>query len=301
MPIITVNNVDIAYQLHGDDNLPTVLLIHGLATPLTGWPTDMVNDFVSQGFQVLLLDNRDIGKSQILDNLAIPNFAWVLAKLKLGLPPKVPYQLTDMANDVAALLDALNIDNVNVVGASMGGMIAQLLTINYPQKVQTLTSIMSTTSNPKLPKATPEVNQQLMSKPASSSFSDRVKFQVSTLKLIGSPRYPVKPSELEKIATEMLNRGITAKGTIRQMLAVMVAKNREKLLAKINIPTLVIHGDSDPLVNVEAGKTTARVIPNAKLKIFEGMGHDFPTKLQPTIVHEIVDHIHTWSNHDHKQ
>lgn len=301
MPTMKVNNVDIAYQLHGDDSHPTVVLIQGLATPLTGWPIAMVNEFVRQGFQVLLLDNRDIGKSELLNQLSIPNVASVLLKLKFGLTPKVPYQLSDMAADVAALIDALDLKKVHVVGTSMGGMIAQLLTINHPDKVHTLTSIMSNTSNKNLPKASPEVNKQLMSKPESSSFSDRVKLQMATLKLIGSPKYPAKQQDLERTATEILERGVTAKGVIRQMLAIMVSKNREKLLAKISTPTLVIHGDSDPLVHLEGGKATARAISCAKIKIFEGMGHDFPVQLQSAIVNEIVTHLNTWNNNDLKQ
>jgi pimeloyl-ACP methyl ester carboxylesterase len=291
--LVKVNGVDIAYQRLGNPLHPTLLLIHGLSTPLTGWPKMMVDAFVAANFQVLLLDNRDVGHSELLEHLPIPNMGEVMSKLKLGLPINPPYQLEDMMQDVIALLDTLNLAEVHVVGASMGGMIAQLMAIHYPQKVQTLTSIMSTTGYKQLPPIEKNISETLDQKPASKEYKDRMGYHINKWQVIGSPDYPSSDFYLHQYVDSMLKRGITAKGTMRQMLAIMNADNREGALSKLNIPSLVIHGDKDGLVNVAGGQATAAAIPNAKLKIYPGMGHDFPIELIPSIVDDIVAHINS--------
>jgi pimeloyl-ACP methyl ester carboxylesterase len=291
--VIKVNGVDIAYQLHGNSLHPTLLLIHGLSTPLTGWPKAMIDSFVAANFQVLLLDNRDVGRSEFLDHFPIPNMGWVMTKYKLGLPINQPYQLVDMMQDTIAFFDALNLSEVHVVGASMGGMIAQLMAIHYPQRVKTLTSIMSTTGYKKLPSVDQNIRETLAQKPASKDYKDRMQYHINKWQVIGSPDYPSSDAYLREYVDSMLQRGITAKGTLRQMLAIMAADNREDALSKLTIPSLVIHGDCDGLVNVAGGKATADAIPNATLKIYPGMGHDFPSELIPSIVDNIVAHVKT--------
>jgi pimeloyl-ACP methyl ester carboxylesterase len=288
---IKVNGIDIAYQLHGNNQNPTILLVHGLAVPLTGWPTDMVESFVNQGFQVLLIDNRDMGKSQELNHVKIPPLLWTILKFKLGFSPKVPYKLEDMMTDVICLLDALHIDKVHLVGASMGGMIAQLVAIHHPERLHTLTSIMSTTGYKALPKGTPEINKVFAEKPASSSFEDRLHYHMKKWRVMESPQYPLVNSELESRVSKLLERGISTKGTIRQILAIFAASDRTKLLNSILTPTLVIHGDSDGLVHCDGGVATSNAIKNAKLKIYKGMGHDFPVELIPSIISDIVEHV----------
>jgi pimeloyl-ACP methyl ester carboxylesterase len=288
---INVNGVDIAYQLHGNASHSTLLLIHGLSTPLNGWPSTMVELLFAQGYQVLLLDNRDSGRSSQLDHLLIPKIGWVVFQFKLGFPIKAPYQLEDMMQDVVALLDALKLLQVHVVGASMGGMIAQLIAIHHPQKVKTLTSIMSTTGYKKLPKISKKIREALAHKPASKGHKDQMDYHIKKWQVIGSPDYPSSDVYLHKYVEGMLQRGITSKGTLRQMLAIMAAKNRQCALAKLTTPSLVIHGDSDGLVNVAGGRATADAIPNVKLKIYPGMGHDFPVELIPSIVKDIVNHV----------
>jgi pimeloyl-ACP methyl ester carboxylesterase len=290
---INVNGVDIAYQLHGNPSHPTLLLIHGLSTPLTGWPSVMVESLVAANFQVLLVDNRDVGRSQQLDHLPIPNMVWVITKLKLGLSIKTPYQLEDMMQDTVALLDALTLPEVHVVGASMGGMIAQLMAIHHPQRVKTLTSIMSTTGYKKLPRIDKNIREVLLKKPASKDYQDQMYYHIKKWQVIGSPDYPSSDTYLNEYVDSMLQRGITAKGTMRQMLAIMAAGNRQNALSKLDIPSLVIHGDCDGLVNPAGGKATVKAIPNAKLKIYPGMGHDFPVELIPNIVDDIVTHVNT--------
>ena len=291
--VINVNAVDIAYQLHGNPLHPTLLLIHGISTPLTGWPKEMIERFVALGFQVLLLDNRDVGRSEQLDHLPIPNMGWVITKLKLGLSIKTPYQLEDMMQDVIALLDTLKIAEVHVVGASMGGMIAQLMAIHHPQRAKTLTSIMSTTGYKKLPGIDKNIREALLKKPASKDYQDQMYYHIKKWQVVGSPDYPSSDTYLNEYVDSMLQRGITAKGTIRQLLSIMAAGNREGALSKLYIPSLVIHGDRDGLVNVAGGKATADTIPRAKLKIYPGMGHDFPVELIPNIVDDIVTHANT--------
>lgn len=291
--VIKVNGVDIAYQLHGNSLHPTLLLIHGLSTPLTGWPKAMIDAFVAEDFQVLLLDNRDVGHSELLNHCHIPNMGWVMTKLKLGLSISEPYKLEDMMQDTIALLDTLSLDVVHVVGASMGGMIAQLMAIHHPKRVKTLTSIMSTTGYKKLPSVNKNIRETLAQKPASKEYKDRMQYHINKWQVIGSPDYPSSDAYLHEYVGSMLERGITAKGTLRQMLAIMAAGNREEALSKLNIPSLVIHGDCDGLVNVAGGKATADAIPNAKLKIYPGMGHDFPSELIPSVVDNIVTHIKT--------
>ncbi len=279
-----VNGVKIAYQLHGDKSKPTLLLVHGLATPLSGWPSEMVSQLVKQGYQVLLLDNRDMGKSERLDELPIPNMLWFMLKYKMGLSLKAPYQLEDMMNDTLALLDHLGLQMVHVVGASMGGMIAQLLAIHHPKRIASLCSIMSTTGTKRIPPMSERVKNTVMATPKLDTYEDRKRYQIAKWKAIGSPDYPSSEEYLADYVERNLARGISAKGTMRQMLAIMAAKDRTDDLARLDIPTLVIHGDKDELVNVYGGEATAKAIPNAKLKIISGMGHDFPLQLNTELV-----------------
>jgi pimeloyl-ACP methyl ester carboxylesterase len=190
-------------------------------------------------------------------------------------------------------LDVLNLAEVHVVGASMGGMIAQLLAIHHPQRVRTLTSIMSTTGYKKLPPIEKNIREVFAQTPDTKEFQDRKAYHVKKWQVIGSPDYPTSDEDMDLYVDSMLQRGITATGTMRQVLAIMATSNREKALSKLTMPSLVIHGDSDGLVNVAGGKATANAIPNAKLKIYPGMGHDFPAELIPIIVDDIIDHANT--------
>ncbi|MGB0938155.1 MAG: alpha/beta fold hydrolase [Colwellia sp.] len=288
---VLLNGVNIAYQCHGSNDKPTILLIHGLASPLTGWPPALVDNFVEQGFHVVLLDNRDMGKSSLVDDVKIPHFIWTALKLKFGFKSKVPYQLEDLMNDTIALLDHLELDKVHVIGASMGGMISQLMAINHPERLLSLTSIMSTTGNKRLPKISADINKQLAKKPKSSSFEDLLAYHKNKWRIIGSPAYPATPEQLERYVTGLLERGISSKGTIRQILAILAASNREPLLKEVKTPSLILHGDSDVIVHVDGAKATAKYIPNSKLKIYPGMGHDIPVMLIDDITTDIVNFI----------
>jgi pimeloyl-ACP methyl ester carboxylesterase len=198
-----------------------------------------------------------------------------------------------MMTDIVSLMDAIDIDKAHIIGVSMGGMIAQLMAIHHPHRVQTLTSIMSMTGDKSLPPIDKNVQKILNTKPLSSEYKDRRIYHINKWRAIGSPKYPASEGYLGEYVDRMLERGITAEGTLRQLLAIMAAENRESSLSALSMPSLVIHGDSDPLINIAGGKATANVIPNAKLKIYQGMGHDFPIELIPSIANDIISHAKT--------
>lgn len=288
---VNANGTDIAYEFYGDKKNPVVLLIHGLGMPMTAWPMTMVQSLVEHNLCVLRIDNRDQGQSKKFDHLKVPNMVWQFMKLKMGWSVTSAYTLMDMMQDTLATLKALEIKEVHVVGASMGGMIAQLLALHAPEQVKSLTSIMSHTGNPKLKGPTHVVSSHLMTTPVMTSADDVMAYHVKTWQLIGSPDFPTPMPELESYIQSLMDRGMSANGTARQMLAILAAKNRVDDLTKIAMPAQVIHGTADPLVRVEGGIETAKAIPNAKLHLIEGMGHDFPSALQPQICGYITDLI----------
>ena len=290
MPKIKANGVELAYEVHGDAETPVLLLIHGVGTPLTGWPEPMVQALATRGHRIINVDNRDIGHSSQLDSLGLPDFRLQYLKYKLRLRPTAPYQLDDMASDALALLDGLGVEKAHLVGASMGGMISQLIAIRAPERVLSLTSIMSTTGNRRVPGATKAAAEQMLSKPASRSNDDVLAFALKTWRLVGSPAFPTPDDELKNYLQSLIDRGRRPAGIARHMLAVLAAPNRVPALKKLKVPTLVIHGDADPLVRVEGGIDTANAIPGAKLEIIEGMGHDLPPQLCGRIVDRICDH-----------
>jgi len=290
LPITTIkaNGVEIAYELHGKEDAPVIMLIHGLGMPMTAWPMEMVEQLVDAGFRVLIIDNRDQGRSEKFHHLPIPNMIWQALKLKLGLKINAPYPLTDLMKDTLGVLDGLNIEKVHVVGVSMGGMISQLLAIHHPERVMSLTSIMSTTGNPKLPKAEKHVIAHLMSAPKSQSEEDVINYHMKTWQLIGSPEYPTPDGELREFVKGLLDRGMSPAGTTRQMLAILATRNRYQDLSELIMPVQVIHGTADPVIPVAAGKETAEAA-KAKLHLVEGMGHDLPEALHDKICTWIIE------------
>jgi pimeloyl-ACP methyl ester carboxylesterase len=290
MQKLKANGVELAYELHGDRSHPAMLLIMGLGMPLSGWPTKLVEMLVAQGFRVILFDNRDIGRSQILDELPTPNVVLQILKSKIGLKTRAPYQLADMAQDAEGLLDALDIARAHVVGASMGGMIAQLLALQSSDRVQSLTSIMSTTGQRGLPSASKPVQRHMLTRGKSPSPEDRMQHSLKMWQLIGSPGYPVADEERRLSLQRHFDRGMTLQGIMRQMLAIIAASDRTDPLRNLELPSLVIHGEADQLVPVECGRATAQAISGSKLVTIPGMGHDLPDALLPRIDQLIGDH-----------
>ncbi len=291
MSQITANGIHIEYEAYGDRAKPPLLLVMGLGAQLTLWPMELVEALVARGFYVIRYDNRDIGLSQKFGEHGIPNFKRVALMRMLGLRARIPYRLSDMANDAAGLLDALGIAKAHVVGASMGGMIAQLLAINHPDKVLTMTSIMSTTGNRKVPPAKPEAMAALLNRaPDGASLEEVIPYGININRAIGSPGYPAAEERLRANIARDYNRSFYPEGAARQISAIMEDGDRRKRLAKVTAPTLVIHGVHDPLVPVEGGRDTAKSIPGARLLEIEGMGHDLPLELVEQIADAVAAH-----------
>jgi len=293
MPTLQSNGLRIAYEEHGNPEGPAMLMVQGLGMPLTAWPPAWIDVLVAEGFRVIVFDNRDIGQSQLLRNMKVPNMLVQTLRRKFAMRVKAPYQLTDMMRDVEGLMDALHIEAAHLVGVSMGGMISQLLAIHEPRRVKTLTSIMSTTGSRKLPGPTKEVTRHIMRGPKSATDIGRLEYQWKLWRLLGGPHYRLSDEELAEFLRRNFERGITPTGIARQTLAILAAPSRVAELKKIDIPTLVIHGDADPLIPVECGIDTGRAIPGARTEIIEGMGHDLPVALTERLTRLITEHAKT--------
>jgi pimeloyl-ACP methyl ester carboxylesterase len=266
---------------------PVVLLIMGLGMQLVAWPPALVQSLVDAGYRVVRHDNRDMGLSQHFDHLGKPNLIWASMKYKLGLSITPPYSLHDMALDAIGVLDALQIDKAHIVGASMGGMIAQRVAIAAPDRIFSLTSIMSTSGARGLPQAKPQAFRALLSRPKSDDLEAVADYYINFFKIIGSPGFPTDTVEARERILQGLKRSYHPEGTLRQMMAIAADAKRHLDLANITCPTLVIHGKHDPLVPHGNGVDTAKRIKDAQLVSIEGMGHDLP----PGVVTRLIDNM----------
>jgi proline iminopeptidase len=295
-----VNGITLTYESLGDPNSPPILLIMGLGMQLTGWPDTFCTALVGRGFRVIRFDNRDIGLSTKFGHLPIPNLAWLAIKARLGLPIRSGYSLADMAADAVGLLDALGLETAHVAGASMGGMVAQLVAALHPGRVRSLTSIMSSTGARRLPGPTSRAAAALLGKPDNPSDPQSViEHYVRLFRVIGSPGFPTDEDELRHRLAESVRRSYYPAGSARQLHAIAACGDRSRLLRKVEAPTLVIHGADDPLIPVECGKDTAAKISGAKLRVIQGMGHDLAPGLQPIIVSAIADHCQEAETKEH--
>ncbi|MBT8151532.1 MAG: alpha/beta fold hydrolase, partial [Gammaproteobacteria bacterium] len=268
---------------------PAIVLIMGLATQMIAWPESFCEGLASEGFRVVRFDNRDNGLSDKFHHARPPNIPLALLRARMGLPLSVPYTLRDMADDTLGLLDALSIEQAHVVGVSMGGMIGQLVTALYPQRVQSFTSIMSSSGDRKLPAASAKVSAAMLRRPRLGEQA-YIEHRLKVSELIGSPAFRPHPEELKEKILRSFRRSYYPEGALRQMAAIVESGSRVKLLQSICRPTLVIHGKHDLLVPVEAGIDTARHISGARLKLFDGMGHDLPAPLLPRFTSLISEH-----------
>lgn len=288
MPQIAANGISLEYEAYGDPANPALLLIMGLGAQLTLWPIELVEALVARGYHVIRYDNRDIGLSTKFTDHGVPNIRKVALMRLLGLRPKLPYRLTDMAADAVGLLDALGIDRAHMVGASMGGMIAQLVAATYPDRTLSLTSIMSTSGNRRLPPPRPEAFKALTTPPPpNATLEQMIPHVMRIARAIGSPAYPAPEDRLIERITRDFHRSFHPTGSARQLAAIVDDGCRRKRLKTITAPTLVIHGSDDPLVRIEGGRDTAAHIPGARLHEIPGMGHDLPLEL----VDEVADAI----------
>jgi pimeloyl-ACP methyl ester carboxylesterase len=277
-----VGELELCYETFGSASAPPMLLIMGLASQMLLWDDQFCEQLASRGFRVIRFDNRDVGRSSLLRGAAIPT-RWQLLR-RSG----AAYTLDEMAADSVGLLDHLKIGAAHIVGASMGGMIAQLVAINHPDRVLSLVSIMSTTGNPKVGKPQPKMMMRLMRK----GQREREAFiadYIATSRAIGSKVYELEEEYERERAARLFERGVYPAGSARQLGAVVSATDRTQALAGIRVPTTVIHGDADPLVDVSGGRATAEAIPGARLIIVPGMGHALPRALWPEVIDAIVE------------
>ena len=289
--IARANGIDICYEIFGDPAAEPLLLIMGLGAQMIHWDDDFCRQLAARGFRVIRFDNRDIGKSSHLSGgKRLTPFE--LLKLRfLKIPVAATYKLIDMAKDTVGLMDVLGIKSAHLVGASMGGMIAQEVALSFPQRVRSLTSIMSTTGNPKVPPPTREAAAVLMAPPPTTKEEYFARF-AKTWKVLRVGSFPEDEALDPSRAARTFERGLNPAGVGRQLRAVLASGSRKERLHHLKIPTLVIHGTVDPLVRPEGGKDTAASIPGAKLLMIEGMGHALPIPMWPQIIGAIDEHAH---------
>ncbi|MFT3821543.1 MAG: alpha/beta fold hydrolase [Rubrivivax sp.] len=286
---INANGLQIEVDDQGPAGAPAVLLIMGLGMQLIAWPDELVQDLVRRGFRVIRFDNRDIGLSQHFDHLGRPNLAWVSLRHLLHLKVRAPYALAAMAADALGVLDALNIAQAHVCGASMGGMIAQHLAVAHGDRVRSLTLLMTTAGARHLPQPPLAVRQALLARPAGNRPEDLVAHLQRVLAAIGSPAYPPDPESLRRRLLASVQRSWHPVGMLRQLNAIVADGDRTPLLARIRMPTLVMHGEADRLVPVAAAHHLAQHIAGAQKDIVPGMGHDLPLPLMPRLAAGIAE------------
>jgi pimeloyl-ACP methyl ester carboxylesterase len=281
----TCNGIQICYDTFGDPSAPPLLLVMGLGAQMISWDEPFCAALAARDYWVVRFDNRDIGLSTRFNDAGVPDIVAMMQRQAV----QAPYTLRDMADDAVGLLDALEIDSAHVVGISMGGMIVQTMSIHHAQRVRTLTSIMSTTGNPQLPVAKPEVISLLI-RPAPEDRDGYIASHVETWKVLGSPGFPFDEDLARERAGRAFDRGLCPEGTMRQLAAILASRSRRRALESVAVPTLVIHGDADILVPVEGGIDTAEAVPGAKLMIIEGMGHDIPVPVASRVIEAIAQH-----------
>ncbi len=292
MTQITANGISVEYDTFGSEEHEPLLLAMGLGAQMTLWRAEFCNLLADRGHYVIRFDNRDCGLSETFAHLGVPDVAQLRMQLLAGETPQAPYDLADMAADALGLLDVLDIESAHVCGASMGGMIVQQMALDVPQRIRSLTSIMSSTGNPELPPGTDEAMAALMSPPATNR-QEAIERNLRVSAVIGSPAY--RPVEADAVlrAGAAYDRSFYPEGVARQMAAVVAGGNRKPGLMALTLPALVIHGEADPLVPVAAALDTHEALKGSRLLTFEGMGHDLPEPLWDDIATGIAELTHS--------
>jgi len=281
------NGIEIEYETFGSRTDPALLLIMGLGAQLTLWPESLCEGLAGQGFFVVRYDNRDVGLSTDFDKSGVPDLMGAFAKLMKGETVDAPYLLADMAADAIGLLDALDIDRAHMAGGSMGGMIAQVIAATYPQRTRSLVSIMSTSGRYGLPAGKPEAVAMLSAQPEGPAREQIVAHGIKLRTVISGPGYPTDPAAMRALVERNVDRRYYPPGAARQYLAIMASGPRVDLLKTVKVPTLVLHGEDDPLLPVECGRDVAALVPGAKIETFPGWGHDVPEQMVPKLVSSI--------------
>jgi pimeloyl-ACP methyl ester carboxylesterase len=283
MPDVRSNGMTLRYETLGDPSAPALLLIMGLGAQLIDWPDGFCELLVARGYRVIRFDNRDAGLSTWLDELGRPDLGDIFG----GDFTTTPYRLADLAADAAGLLKELGVERAHVAGVSMGGMIAQQLAIDHPDRVLSLCSIMSTTGDRSVGRPTPEA-AAVLGQPPAGNREAAIASAVAASRIIGSPGFPVNEEELLRRTTAKYDRAYRPIGTARQYAAILASPDRTQALYGVTVPTLVIHGEADPLIDVSGGRATAATIPGAELLVVPGMGHDLPQEAWPQVIDAIT-------------
>jgi pimeloyl-ACP methyl ester carboxylesterase len=292
MPQARANGIDIEYESFGRIGDPLILLIMGFAAQLIFWPVSLCEGLAAKGFRVVRFDNRDIGKSTHLADLGAPNIPALLAELTAGKSPDVPYTLGDMADDAVGAMDALGVDRAHIAGSSMGGMIAQLVAINHPDRTKSLISLNSTTGRRDLPSGNAEAIKVLSRPPKSSSREDLIENGILIRHALFGPDFTASEAEIRAFVERVVDRApYDPAGIARQWAAIIAASPRNELLKTVHCPALVVHGDADPLFPVAAAKDTAASIAGAELLVVPGMGHNYPESVVPVYLKVIGDFV----------
>jgi pimeloyl-ACP methyl ester carboxylesterase len=278
-----VGNIELCYETFGEPTASPLLLVMGLSSQMILWDDEFCEALAGQGLWVIRFDNRDVGRSTILRDAGIPKQWQLLTRDARG----AAYSLDEMADDAVGLLDHLEIPAAHVVGASMGGMIAQLVALRHPDRVLSLVSIMSTTGNRRVGQPQPRIALRMLRK-VSRDRDGYIEDHLDTYRVIGSKRFDFEEAHKRERAGRCFDRGIHPAGSARQMAAIVTAPDRTRRLAELRVPTTVIHGDADPLVNLSGARATAKAVTDARLLILPGMGHDLPRELWPEIIRAIL-------------
>jgi pimeloyl-ACP methyl ester carboxylesterase len=281
---VIVDGIEIVYDTFGEPSAAPMLLVSGLGLQLIDWNEEFCRELAARMYWVIRFDNRDVGLSTKLDASGVPD----IPALMQGNAVETPYLLRDMAADAVGLLNALRVETAHMLGVSMGGMIVQEMAIRYPERVRTLTSIMSSTGNPELPPPKPEAMAVLLEPPPATR-AEYVESSVKAAQILGG-ELPIDEAWVRENAGRDFDRGLSLSGQARQLAAVLASGSRKEALKSVTVPALVIHGDADPLIPVEGGIDTADAIPGAKLLIIKGMGHGLPSVVWPQVMEAITEH-----------
>jgi pimeloyl-ACP methyl ester carboxylesterase len=283
MPRAQVRDLELEYETFGDASGVPLLLVMGLAYQMIEWDERVCQLLADRGFWVIRFDNRDVGLSTRMDHLGVPDLLAALAG-----NPVPAYTLDDMADDSVGLLDVLGVRAAHVVGASMGGMIAQLIAINHPDRVLSLTSIMSTVGGPAVVQADEEVLLALLTPPGSTR-DERIEHSVGLRRLINGRGLPFDEDDARRRAARAVDRSFHPEGALRQLIAIAAAPDRAPALRQLRMPALVVHGEDDPLVPVDNGRQTAAALPGARVMIIPAMGHNLPQRVWPQVLDALVE------------
>ncbi len=289
MPTVKANGIQIAYETFGDPEANPLLLINGLSYQMIRWPEPFCRALAERGHHVIRFDNRDVGLSTHFTEAGQPNIVKLYQQLFAGERLRVPYLLSDMAADAVGLLDALGIEAAHLVGVSMGGMIGQTVAIEHPERILSLVSIMSSSGRAGLPGPRDDVLVHTL-KPIPREREAAIRYLMETERLLAGDVYPADEERARDEAVQSIERRHDPGGITRQLAAIIASGSRVQALGSVEAPTLVIHGDRDPLIPIEAGKDIAACIPGARFLPVEGMGHYLPRQLWPQLIDAISEH-----------